>query len=126
MGFRKDAYAYIFDVRPSDSGASTDLRISISKKDKDTGKYVSDFSGFVKCCGSAVAAKAAALKQGDRIKLGDVDCSNKYDKEKKTTTFYFKVFSFELVTNDYTPLEPSEPVTTNVDSGELDDSDAPF
>ena len=72
------------------------LRISISRKNKQSGEYEQDFSGFVNAIGTAAAKKAACLKEGDTIKLGDVDVTNKYDKEKNITYTNFAVFSFDL------------------------------
>ena len=95
MGFRKDSYATVWEVsRISDT--MTKGRISISRKDKNTGEYVQDFGGFVAFCGTACARKALALKEKDRIKLGDVDVSNRYDKEKGTTYTNFNIFDFEM------------------------------
>ncbi len=95
MGFRTGAYAKVWEVAPV-SNASTKVRLSISRKNKQTGEYEQDFSGFVMAIGSEVAQKAAGLKKGDKIKLGDVDVSNKYDKEKKVTYTSFKMFSFDI------------------------------
>ena len=61
----------------------TSLRISISKKNKETGEYEQEYGGHVAAVGTAVAAKAAKLQPGDRIKLGDVDCCTKYVKEQQ-------------------------------------------
>ena len=96
MGFRNGSFAKVWEVKPV-TDKKTDLRISISYKDKQTDKYVDDFSGFVSCCGSVPASKAARLKVGDRIKLGDVDVSRVYNKEKNTNFEYFKVFSFDTL-----------------------------
>ena len=84
MGFRTDAYAKVWEVTPM-SDTSTKVRMSISRKNKQSGEYEQDFSGFVLAIGTAAAKKAASLKEGNRIKLGDVDVTTKYDKEKKVT-----------------------------------------
>lgn len=84
MGFRTGAYTKIWEVTPM-SDASTKLRLSVSRKNRQTGEYEQDFSGFVLAIGTAAASKAARLNKGDSIKLGDVDVSTKYDKEKKVT-----------------------------------------
>lgn len=94
MGFRNGAYAKIWEVTPV-SDTATKLRMSISRKDKTTGEYEQDFSGFVMAVGSAAASKAAKLNAGDRIKIGDTDVTTKYDKEKKITYTNYKLFSFE-------------------------------
>lgn len=66
------------------------------------------------------------LKEGDTIKLGDVDVSTKYDKEKNVAYTNYKMFSFEVnggaahakpVTNEPQPV---------VDSGEVEDARLPF
>lgn len=82
MGFREKAFATIWSTEPI-SDTLTKARISVSRKNKQSGEYETDFSGFVSFIGTAAAKKSACLKEKDRIRLGDVDVSNKYDKEKK-------------------------------------------
>lgn len=127
MGFRKESFATIWSVEPT-SDTLTKARISVSRKNKQTGEYDTDFSGFVSFVGTAAAKKAACLKEKDRIRLGDVDVTNKYDKEKNITYTNFKIFSFETQQeidgasnsqNDPTPKNP-------VDDGDVDDSRLPF
>ena len=124
MGFRREAFATIWSVE-STSDTLTKARISISRKNKQNGEYDTDFSGFVSFVGTAAAKKAAVLKEKDRIRLGDVDVTNKYDKERNTTFTNFKIFSFEMA--DASQNQQSQTATepqTNVDSGEIDDSDS--
>lgn len=121
MGFRTGAYARVWDTKPI-SDTSTKLRISISHKNKDTGEYIQDFSGFVFCVGSAAASKAARLREGDRIKLGDVDVTNKYDRDKKITYTNFKIFSFDSVESGGSPSQAAADPSPVVDDGVLDDS----
>lgn len=94
MGFRNGAFAKVWEVEPM-GDTSTKLRISTSFKNKKTDQFEQDFSGFVICYGSAVAMQAARLKKGDRIKLGDVDVTTRYDADKKITYTNYKMFSFE-------------------------------
>lgn len=112
----------MWQVKPV-SDTATDIRISISRK-RDDG-YVQDFGGYVRCIGSACANKAARLREGDRIKLGDVDVSNNYVKEKNTTYTNFKVFSFDLADSTQSSSHSAEAATDTVDDGELDDSTDP-
>lgn len=93
MGFKKDAYATVWEVQ-SMSGTFTKVRISTSKKNKQTGEYDTDFSGFVAFIGSACAGKALKLKPKDRIRLGDCEVTTKYVKEKNTTYTNYSVFDF--------------------------------
>lgn len=126
MGFRTGAYAKVWEVTPM-SDTSTKLRISISRKNKKTDEYEQDFSGFVLAIGTAAASKAARLKEGARIKLGDVDVSTKFDKEKKLTYTNFKMFSFDTdadsAASHHAPPDEPKP---GVDDGEVDDSRLPF
>lgn len=127
MGFRKDAYATVWSVE-SISDVNTKLRISISRKDKQTGEYVDEFSEFVNVYGTLSAKHAAALTKGDRIRLGDVDVKSKYVKEKNTTYYNFNIFSFDILdrTNNVSAENTVEAMTQNVDNGEVDDSRLPF
>lgn len=77
-----------------------------------TGEYETDFSGFVSFLGSAAARKAAGLKERDRIRLGDVDVNNRYDKEKQITYTNFNVFSFETQDEFEPAAAPSQPAST--------------
>lgn len=126
MGFRKDAFATVWSSEVV-SDTMTKVRLSTSRKNKQTGEYENDFSGFVSFVGTAAAKKAAALKEKDRIKLGDVDVTNRYDKEKNVTYTNFKVFSFEMSGGGSSHPAPqdAEP-QPQVDDGELDDSRLPF
>lgn len=127
MGFRRESYATIWTVE-SVSDTHTKARISISRKNKQTGEYETDFSGFVSFVGTAAAKKAASLKEKDRIRLGDVDVTNRYDKEKNVTYTNFKVFSFETQSELDSNNQPSDTPAprTPVDDGEVDDSRLPF
>ena len=46
MGFRKDSYASVWSVEPK-SERFANVRLSITRKNKDTGEYETSFSGFV-------------------------------------------------------------------------------
>lgn len=124
MGFKTGAYAKVWEVKKI-SDVNTQLRISTSRKKKDTGEYEQDFSGFVSCLGADAARKAMSLKAGsDRIKLGNVEVTTRYNKEKKTTYTNFYVFTFELAdgniksnVRDYS--EPDAVEGDEDDTGEL-------
>lgn len=125
MGFRTGAYAKVWEVKPF-SDTSVKLRLSVSRKNKQTGEYEQDFSGYVNAVGTAAAKKAACLKEGDRIKLGDVDVTTKYDAEKKVTYTNFKMFSFELDGDSPASKSNNTEPQPSVDSGEVDDARLPF
>lgn len=129
MGFRKGSYAKVWDVQPV-SDTNTKIRITISRRDKQTEEYIDEFSGFVACVGTVAAKKAANLKKGDRIKLGDVDVTTKYVKDTKTTYTNFKCFGFEDIdapNQTQTSMDNLvENAQANVDDGEPSDNRLPF
>lgn len=92
MGFRTGAYAKIWDVE--DKGNITKVRLSTSKKNKQTDAYETDFSGFVNFVGTAHQA-AKSLKENDKIKIGDCDVTTSYNAEKKITYTNYAIFSYE-------------------------------
>ena len=92
MGFRTGAYATIWEVKPKER--STQVRLSVSKKNKETGKYEQDFSGYVLFVGTA-HKEAENLQKGDRVKIGDCDVTTKYDAKKNMTYTNYTVFSCE-------------------------------
>lgn len=126
MGFRKDAWATCWGVEVK-SDTMTQVRLSTSRKDKQSGEYTQDFSGFVAFVGTAAAKKAAALKEKDRIKLGDVEVTTKYDDEKKVTYTNYKCYNFETQDeggSSSAPASSAEP-QPSVDEG-VDDDRLPF
>lgn len=128
MGLRTGACATIWTSEPV-SDTMTKCRISISRKNKQTGEYETDFSGFVSFIGSLAAKKAAGLKEKDRIRLGDVDVTNRYDKEKGVTYTNFKVFSFDIEDQSQSaPPSPATPsgTTFNPEDGVYSSDDLPF
>ena len=128
MGFRSKAFCKVWSVDLI-SDTLTKCRVSISRKDRNTGEYVQDFGGYVTFIGSAAAQKAAKLHEGDRIRLGDVDVSNVYVKEKNVTYTNFKVFSFQTQEEidaemGYAPQEGAP--QSEVGDGEIDDELLPY
>ena len=132
MGFKNNAYATVWSVEPM-SDVLTKARISISRKNKQTGNYEDDFSAFVAFIGTTAAKNAAALKERDRIKLGEVECRTYYDKEKKITYHNFNVYSFEKADEsnptprNRTDSEEFDPTNIpEVDNGDVDEEEYPF
>lgn len=126
MGFRKDAIATIWSVEPK-SDTMTIVRLSTNAKKKD-GSFEQDFGDFVAFIGTAVAKKAANLKEKDRIKLGDVVTKNKYLKEKNATYYNFQCFGFEKLDNSQKPSQLPEKTNTIEDivEGVIEESKLPY
>lgn len=121
MGFRTGAYATIWEVKPSAN--YSDVKISISKKNKQTEKYEQDFGGYVRFIGDA-HKKVASLKEKDRIKLGDCDVTNTYDKEKKVMYTNYALFTFETTDGSQATNKPNSNDFVNVP--ENIDEELPF
>ena len=64
MGFRTDAYATVWEIQ--NKGNYHEARINIQKKNKSTGEYEQDFSGFVRMIGTAHTL-ADDIQPRDRI-----------------------------------------------------------
>lgn len=121
MGFRTGAYAKVWEVTPK-SDTMTKLQLSVNRKNKQTGEYEQDFSGYAACIGTAAAHNALSLQRGDTIKIGDCDVSTSYDKQKKIVYTNFKIFSFETegAKDNKAPIK-EDPTQPTVDEGEVDD-----
>jgi hypothetical protein len=100
MGFRNNSFAKVWgEVKISSSGKYAEARISVSRKDKNSGEYKQEFGGYVRFIGDALE-KAKTLKEGDSIKLLSVDVQNNYNKETKKEYTNYLVFDFELQSNN--------------------------
>lgn len=125
MGFSNGAFATIWEVKPGIS-TSQRCRLSISRKDKTSGEYVQDFSGYCDFWGQA-AAKAQKLKPKDRIKLLNTDVSSRYDKDAGKEYVNFKVFDFENAEAG-TPQNGAKPAKSAAAAleGDVPEEELPF
>jgi len=90
----KGAYATLWDVKPKEK--STNARISVSRKNKDTGKYEQTFNHYVMFVGQAHDV-VKELSDKDRVKINDFKVGTNYDKEKKITYVNFIIPECEQV-----------------------------
>lgn len=96
------SYASVWKVTKG-KGNYYDVRLSCSRKRKDTNEYVTDFQGFTRFCGTAATQIAAhdgfdAKENGNkplRIKIGNFSVSNSYDRNKDITYWNVAVFSYD-------------------------------
>jgi len=91
MGFHTGAIGTLWVV--NNKGKYSDVQLSIDVKNKQTGGYDKDFNGYVRFIGDA-HRDVQGLVKGAKIKIGDCDVSQVYDKEKDRTYTNFKIFSF--------------------------------
>lgn len=129
MGFRQGAYAKVWKIKRESGKKYTDVQISTSKKDKD-GNYNTDFSSWVRFIGKA-HEDVAKLNDGDRIKLGEVEVTNSYDKAKNVTYTNYAVYTFEDANSGNTqPSNSGKPIGNNEKFMEIpdnvDDEELPF
>lgn len=125
MGFRNEAWATVWKVEKV-SDVNTKIQLSVSKKNKQSGEYEQDFSGFVNFIGKDCAPKALGLKERDRIRLKEVDVSTTYNKEKKITYTNYKVFAFDSGDDTGTKQEAANTNTSSKAADVTVDEDAPW
>ena len=95
MGFRQNGFCSVWSIEPSKTGKTTRVRLSSSRKNRATGEYEQDFSGFCTFIGKA-HDMAQKLQPKDRIKILECDVGTDYDKEKQKEYVNYKVFDFEM------------------------------
>ncbi len=132
MGFRQNGFCSVWSTEPSKSGSTTRVRLSSSRKNKATGEYEQDFSGFCTFIGKA-HDMAQNLRPKDRIKILECDVGTTYDKEKQKEYVNYKVFDFEMADGSTPNGSGSQSGSKkkpafSVDDGEVDvdDSNFPF
>lgn len=120
MGFRDGAYATVWEI--TDEGKYASVRLSISRKDKQSGEYKTDFNSIVRFVGDAYQ-KIKGNPSRTRIRLGSCDTTNKYDKEKEKLYTNYTVFDCEIVNG-----QPKQEDSNNLASTEPveNDEDLPF
>lgn len=120
-----NAYATCWEIVPG-KGNFTKVRLSTSRKNRDTGEYEQDFSGYVMMVGHA-HAKAQKLRERDRIRLGDVEVTTTYDKERNREYVNYKCYEFEMADDVRRPdSSGGSPDSNPIDGGEDVDEDPPF
>lgn len=92
MGFRTGAYAKIWSVEKG-NGNYYVADMSTSRKNAD-GDYEKDWGNkFVRLIAGA-ANVAETLEDGARVRIGDCEVTNYYDKSKQTLYTNYVIFSF--------------------------------
>lgn len=134
MGFKNNCYATIWANKNTQQIVDkyekyAIVSITTSKKNASTGNYEKDFSGKVRFIGNAFTKiKELQLAEKDRLKLLEVETTNKYDKEAGQNYTTYICWDFEIVSTQ----KPSEPNkvdiidSDNSDPFDSDDSSLPF
>lgn len=116
MGLRNGAYAKIWEHKPG-KGNYEDVRLSISKKNKTSGEYEEDFSGWVRFVGAA-KEKIASAGESPRFKIVECDVSNKYDPTTKKTFWNAVVFNVEDIESKNNTSTPKPAVSDDASNSE--------
>ena len=116
MGFTNGSFAKVWSIELPKDKKFANVNLSISRKRKDADGYETTFSGFVSFVGDAYK-KIGKLKEKDRIKILATDVDSSYNKEKKESKYFFKVFDWEPANTSST--------TQNTHPSDSDD-DIPF
>ena len=124
MGFRTGAYATVWEIRQG-NGNYAEARLSISKKNKETDSYETDFSGYVRLVGEAYQ-KAGNITERDRIRIDACDVTTYYKKDKNVTYTNFVIFDFERVGGSSESFTSGNDYETSYGYNEITDDDLPF
>lgn len=135
--FSEGNYATIWAIKPIRDNV-VEIRITTSKKDKNSGAYEVDFSGFVSVFNTSIDKakdKILALSNGQetkfngkdapRIKLGRVGVTRTYDPQNKKDFTNFLVFSCDVVNSGNTQKTSSHS-NTNAEKGDKGFIEVPF
>lgn len=122
MGFAQGNFAKVWKVEQGKGNYSV-AQMSTSKKNKETGKYDTDWqNSFVRLVGTA-NTQAKAFKDGESVKIGKCEVTANYDKEKKVTYTNYVIFNFDDANTsnggNSKPATASTPKSTDLDSDEL-------
>ena len=126
MGFCNGSYAKMWKIEHK-SNTWARVNLSVRVKDKDTGEYTTEFSGFVDFFGTANVQHLSRHKEGDRIQLERVDVRT--PKDETTGKYYTNYICWSFKEPDETPGgKQTQKPAKQVDDGEPDeqDDDLPF
>lgn len=118
MGFRKGAYARVWEAE--NKGKYSVANISVSKKNKETNEYETEFQNkFVRVVGTA-HKQLDSMTLPATVRIGDCDVTNKYVPDKKTTYTNYVVYNFEDNEDNNKPVTKKESISVT------DDEELPF
>lgn len=112
MGFKNNCFATAWTNKATNKVIDkfekyAEVQLTTSKKKDNT--YETDFSGKVRFVGKAFTAiKDIELAEKDRLKLLEVEVTNKYDKDRRTTYTNYVCWDFECV-NEPKKSAPQQP-----------------
>lgn len=99
----KGSIATLWSVEAGEK--STRGRISVSKKNKETGEYEQEFSGYVRFIGKGHHT-VKSLAEKDKIRITEFEVTTRYDKEKNITYTNYTVWDCEKY--EYSQAQPQD------------------
>jgi hypothetical protein len=135
MGFRQDAYARVWSAE--NRGKYTTCRVSISKKNKETNAYTTEFQdGFVRFVGKAhelISNTQIDNKKGLPIKILSCDVTNLYTAPEGKVSYdpHYTIFDFEIQGDNSMSVIANAVTKPNVNDfmpnpDDTDDTELPF
>lgn len=143
MGFRQGAFARIWSV--NDEGKYSTANITISRKNKETGEYTTEFAdGYVKLVKDAhEAAKGLGLptreevaskrSSGVGIQISGCDVTNNYSAKDKRMYTNYVIYGFTLPDGNNgsaksggKQTQKTQPKGKSFEPDDSDDDDLPF
>ena len=126
MSFANGRLAKVWEIIKKDK--FTEIKISTSKKKDDD--YIQDFSSYVRFISKA-HDKAQNLKGDEIIKLLEVECTNKYDSDKRQMYYNFICWDFEVFEGNGSKKSDTKPTSDAKENHPplyepTDDDDLPF
>lgn len=95
MGFRNGGYMTVWEIQPGKSQNYKTVRISSRRKNKMSGEYEDDFSGFAALVGEA-NLMADKLHERSRIRIGECEVTTRYVKETGKEYINYTIYSFTI------------------------------
>jgi len=96
MGFKNGVVATIWKIKKGNAADKfRDVQISVSRKNKHTNSFQTEFSGYVRFVGNTING-VDELKRKDRIVLKGVDVTRRYDPEEKKEYINFTVYDWVM------------------------------
>lgn len=132
MGFGVNNYCKIWSVE--DKGKYSVANVSVSKKNQETGEYVTEFQdGYVRLVGNAHTDMQGVNvpKNGVSAKITSCDVTHYWDKQKNKTYTNYVIFGLELSNGSNSGNSKAKPSKTKKPENdysdvEEDDQDLPF
>ena len=124
--FANNNYAKVWKIYPPKKKEQkfTLVQMSTSQKDKKSGEYNTDFSGYVRLIGTAFE-KSKELEAKDSIKIVKCGVTTSYDKKEDKSYETFLIFDFDFA-NEKKEKEAEKGVDEFMSMDDIENVKLPF